>query len=53
MLEHGQITPISVCTDTKDGAERYALVEGLHRLEALKTLGETTMTGFLVQTRIR
>jgi ParB-like chromosome segregation protein Spo0J len=53
MLEHGQTTPISVRADTKDGADRYVLVEGLHRLEALKALGETTVTGFLVQARIK
>jgi len=53
MLEHGQTTPISVRADTKDGAERFVLIEGLHRLEALKALGETTVTGFLVQARIR
>ena len=53
MLEHGQTTPISVRADTRDGADRYVLVEGLHRLEALKALGETTVTGFLVQARIR
>jgi ParB-like chromosome segregation protein Spo0J len=53
MLEHGQTTPISVRSDKKDGAGRYVLVEGLHRLEALKALGETTVTGFLVQARIR
>ena len=53
MLEHGQTTPISVRADKKDGAERYVLVEGLHRLEALRALGEATVTGFLVQARIR
>jgi len=53
MLEHGQTTPISVRADTKDGAERFVLIEGLHRLEALKALGETTVTAFLVQARIR
>ena len=53
MLERGQTTPISVRTDKKDGADRYVLIEGLHRLEALKALGETTVTGFLVQARIR
>ena len=51
MLENGQTTPISVRADKKD--ERYVLVEGLHRLEALKALGETTVIGFLVQARIR
>lgn len=53
MLEHGQTTPISVRLDKKDGVERYVLVEGLHRLEALKSLGEATVTGFLVQARLR
>jgi ParB-like chromosome segregation protein Spo0J len=53
MLEHGQATPIRVRLDTRDGAERYVLIEGLHRLEALKALGETTVTGYLVQARIR
>ena len=53
ILEHGQTTPISVRADKKGGAERYVLVEGMHRLEALKALGETTVTGFLVQARIR
>jgi sulfiredoxin len=53
MLEHGQTTPISVRTDKKNGTDRFVLIEGLHRLEALKALGETTITGYLVQARIR
>ncbi|HUF87837.1 MAG TPA: ParB N-terminal domain-containing protein [Thermohalobaculum sp.] len=54
ILEHGQTTPISVRLDRRaDGTERYVLIEGLHRLEALKALGETTVTGFVVQPRIR
>lgn len=54
IIERGQITPISVRHERRpDGTERYVLVEGLHRLEALKALGETTVTGFLVQPRIR
>ena len=53
MLEHGQTTPISVRADVKDGADRFVLIEGLHRLEALKALGEATVTAFLVQARIR
>ncbi len=40
MLEHGQKTPISVRSD----GERFVLVEGLHRLEACKALGEATIT---------
>jgi ParB-like chromosome segregation protein Spo0J len=45
MLDKGQETPILV---RLDGA-RYVLVEGLHRLEAAKALGETTIVGYLVQ----
>jgi len=45
MLESGQQTPILV---RRDGA-RFVLVEGLHRLEACKALGEETIFGYLVQ----
>jgi ParB-like chromosome segregation protein Spo0J len=47
MLEKGQETPILVRPD----GERYVLVEGLHRLEACKELGEETIVGYLVQAR--
>ncbi len=47
MLEQGQQTPILV---RRDG-ERLVLVEGLHRLEACKKLGEATILGYLVQAR--
>jgi sulfiredoxin len=47
ILEVGQQTPIMV---RQDGA-RLVLVEGLHRLEACKALGETTIQGYLVQAR--
>ena len=47
MLEKGQETPILV---RADGA-RFVLVEGLHRLEAAKSLGEKTIIGFLVDAR--
>ncbi len=47
MLENGQQTPILVRPDGK----RFVLVEGLHRLEACKELGETTIRGYLVQAR--
>ena len=46
MLEEGQKTPIRVRADGK----RYVLVEGLHRLEACKALGEATIVGIVVQT---
>ena len=44
----GQQTPIMV---RKDG-DRFVLVEGLHRLEACKQLGEETILGYLVQARL-
>jgi uncharacterized ParB-like nuclease family protein len=44
MLEIGQETPILV---RRDG-DRFVLVEGLHRLEACKALGEETIVGSLV-----
>ena len=47
MLENGQKTPISVRSD----GDGYVLVEGYHRLEALRALGEETVTGYLVQAR--
>ena len=47
MLEEGQTTPIMVRPD----GDGYILVEGLHRLEARKALGETTVEGYLVQAR--
>ena len=47
MLVDGQTTPILV---RPDGA-RFVLVEGLHRLEAAKALGEQTIVGFRVDAR--
>jgi sulfiredoxin len=47
MLESGQQTPILV---RPDGA-RFVLVEGLHRLEAAKALGEESIVGFRVDAR--
>lgn len=47
MLENGQTTPIQVRKDKQS----YVLIEGLHRLEALKALGEETIAGYLVQAR--
>jgi sulfiredoxin len=45
MLEIGQQIPIQV---RRDG-DRFVLVEGLHRLEACKALGEETIDGYLTQ----
>lgn len=44
ILDIGQQAPISVRLD----GDRLVLVEGLHRLEACKALGETTIVGVLV-----
>src|SRR3954470_20194492 len=44
MVDIGQQEPISVRPD----GDRLVLVEGLHRLEACKALGETTILGVLV-----
>jgi ParB-like chromosome segregation protein Spo0J len=45
MLDVGQRCPILV---RRDG-NRFVLVQGLHRLEACKALGEETIYGYLVQ----
>jgi ParB-like chromosome segregation protein Spo0J len=47
ILQVGQQSPILV---RRDG-ERFVLVEGLHRLEACKQLGEKMIFGYLVQAR--
>jgi ParB-like chromosome segregation protein Spo0J len=47
MLSDGQKTPILVRPDGK----RFVLVEGLHRLEAAKALGEQTIVGYSVDAR--
>ena len=47
MLEVGQLKPILLRPD----GEGFVLVEGLHRLEACKALGETKVLGLLVQAR--
>ncbi len=47
MLKDGQQTPIKVRAD----GERFVLIEGLHRLEAAKALGEATVAGYRVDAR--
>lgn len=47
----GQKTAIMVRDDPE--RDRFVLVEGYHRLEAAKLLGEKTITGILVQARLR
>ncbi|MBW7968403.1 ParB N-terminal domain-containing protein [Bradyrhizobium sp. BR 10289] len=48
ILEIGQQEPISI---KRDG-DRLVLVEGLHRLEACKALGETSILGVLVSAEL-
>ena len=45
IIDNGQKVPIQVRFDGK----RYILVEGLHRLEACKALGEKQITSYIVQ----
>ncbi len=47
ILEEGQKTAIQL----RKSGDGFILVEGLHRLEALKALGETEVEGYLVQAR--
>lgn len=47
ILAKGQEAPILVRTD----GSRFVLIEGLHRLEACRALGETTISVYLVQAR--
>jgi ParB-like chromosome segregation protein Spo0J len=48
ILENGQTTPIRV----RQGKGRYVLIEGYHRLEALRALGEENIDGYVVQARL-
>ena len=48
ILENGQQVPIRV----RAGKGRFVLLEGLHRLEALRALGETTVEGYLTHARL-
>ena len=47
IMEFGQQAPILVRQD----GERFVLIEGLHRLEACRSLGEETILGYLVDAR--
>lgn len=47
ILENGLKTPIQVRVD----GQRHVLVEGLHRLEAAKWLGELQIDAYLVQAK--
>lgn len=47
ILENGQKSPIQV----RQGQGRLVLIEGLHRLEAIKALGESHIDAVMVQAR--
>ncbi|MAL78704.1 MAG: chromosome partitioning protein ParB [Sneathiella sp.] len=47
ILDNGQKTPIQV----RMGQDRYVLIKGQHRLEAIKSLGEATIEAIIVQAR--
>ncbi len=47
ILEKGLLTPIHVRADK----DRYVLVTGLHRLEAVRALGETQISALIVRAR--
>ncbi len=48
ILENGQKTPIQIRMDNK----RFVLIEGLHRLEAIRALGGQTIEAYLVRARL-
>ena len=47
ILENGQQVPIRVRADDKG----FVLIEGFHRLEALRALGEETISAYRVSAR--
>lgn len=47
IMENGHNFPIQV----RQGKGRYVLVEGLHRLEACRSLGEDKISAYLVQAK--
>ncbi|MFK7941544.1 MAG: ParB N-terminal domain-containing protein [Paracoccaceae bacterium] len=53
ILENGQKVPISCRLDKKGKEPKIVLVEGYHRLEAARALGEATITAYIVQARLR
>lgn len=49
IIDNGMTTPIHI----RQGKGRYVLIAGLHRLEAMKALGEETIEAIIVQARRR
>ena len=48
ILQEGQKVPIQVRVD----GDRFVLIEGLHRLEACKALGEQSISAIIVRARL-
>ena len=48
ILENGQLTPIQV----REGKTGFVLIEGYHRLEAMRALGEEKIEGYVVHARL-
>lgn len=48
ILENGQLTPIQV----REGKTGFVLIEGYHRLEAMRALGEEKIEGYVVRARL-
>lgn len=51
VLESGMRSPVQVRRD--EDRNRYVLVTGLHRLEAVRALGEDSVEALIVQARKR
>ena len=51
ILERGLETPVQLRRDEE--RDRYVLVSGLHRLEAVRALGEETIEALIVHARRR
>jgi len=51
ILEHGLETPVQLRRDEE--RDRYVLVAGLHRLEAVRALGEETIEALIVHAKRR
>jgi len=48
ILENGQLTPIRL----RSGKSGFVLIEGFHRLRALRALGEDKVEGYLVRAQL-
>ena len=53
MVENGQKSRVRGRMGRRRAEPRFVLIEGLHRREAARALGETTIVAYLVQARLR